>query len=206
MILNDDVLVMRRAAQTGGSDGSEVSVSARIVSLRKERGLTLQDCARLSGVAASTLSKIERGELSPTVTTLQKIATGFNLDAADLLSASAPAVGGPGRRAVNRAGGGKAHTSSSCANFLLCNELKHKRMVPIRTRVTARSTDEYPVWPHSDAEIFLWVVKGRMLLHTRIYEPLELGPGDSVYYDASGEHCWTTVGDEDAEVIWVMTA
>ena len=95
MILNDDVLVMRRAAQTGGSDGSEVSVSARIVSLRKERGLTLQDCARLSGVAASTLSKIERGELSPTVTTLQKIATGFNLDAADLLSASAPAVGGP---------------------------------------------------------------------------------------------------------------
>lgn len=206
MIMNSDELAADNDYVPSPPDHGGTAVSGRIVTLRKGRGMTLQECAKLTSVAASTLSKIERGELSPTVTTLQKIAAGFELDVTELLSSTRPSHGGQGRRAVNRAGEGKLHTSLSCANFLLCHDLQHKRMVPIRTLVTARSTDEYPVWPYSDAEIFLWVVSGRMLLHTRIYEPLELGPGDSVYYDAGGEHCWTSVGDEDAEVIWVMTA
>lgn len=206
MIMNAEELAAEKPSVSGDPENGESGVSVRIISLRKGRGMTLQECAKLTNVAASTLSKIERGELSPTVTTLQKIAAGFELDVTDLLSNSRPTLGGQARRAVNRAGEGKLHTSLSCANFLLCHDLKHKRMVPIRTKVTARSTDEYPVWPYSEAEIFLWVVSGRMELHTRVYEPLELGPGDSVYYDASGEHCWTSIGDEDAEVIWVMTA
>lgn len=205
MLLNGEALVASNEPSTGGADAGEIALAERIIALRKERALTLQNCAKRSGVAASTLSKIERGELSPTISTLHKIAAGFELEVTELLSPARSTVSAQGRRAVSRAGEGKSHTSLSCANYLLCHDLKHKRMVPIRSRVTARSTDEYPVWAHSDAEIFLWVVSGRMLLHTRIYEPLELGPGDSVYYDANGEHCWTTVGDEDAEVVWVMT-
>lgn len=206
MMLDANALARQKEARQKPGDGAEATVSERIVALRKERGLTLQDCARMSGVAASTLSKIERNELSPTISTLQKIASGFELEVTELLSASRPAAGGHGRRAVCRAGEGKAHTSVTCANFLLCNDLMHKNMVPIRTRVTARSPDEYAVWAKSEAEIFLWVVSGQMQLHSRIYEPLDLNPGDSVYYDASSEHCWTSLGDEDAEVIWVMTA
>jgi transcriptional regulator with XRE-family HTH domain len=206
MLLDGDTLAQKFDVGTRPGDGTETTVSERVVALRKERGLTLQECARLSGVAASTLSKIERNELSPTISTLQKIAGGFELEVTEFLSNARPAGSGQGRRAVSRAGEGKPHTSVTCANFLLCNDLKYKRMVPIRTRVTARSVEEYQVWAKSDAEIFLSIVSGTMLLHSKIYEPLELGPGDSVYYDASSEHCWTTAGDEDAEVIWVMTA
>ncbi len=206
MLLNHEAIGNHEENSSGSGGNGDVVISERIVSLRKERGLTLQACAKLSQVAASTLSKIERGELSPTVSTLQKIATGFGLELTDLLTRSRASTVAPGRRALSRAGEGRSHVSQSCVNDLLCHELKNKRMVPVRTVVTARSTGEYPIWPHSDAEIFLWVVKGRMQLHTRIYEPLELGPGDSVYYDANGEHCWTTSSKEDAEVIWVMTA
>lgn len=205
MLLNHEAIGNHEEVSSNSGGNGEVIISERIVSLRKERGLTLQACAKLSQVAASTLSKIERGELSPTVSTLQKIATGFGLEVTDLLTKGRTSTVGLGRRAFSRAGEGKSHVSLSCANNLLCHELKNKRMVPIRTIVTARNTEEYPVWPHSDVEIFLWVVKGQMQLHTRIYEPLELAPGDSVYYDANGEHCWTSTGDEDAEVIWVMT-
>lgn len=187
------------------AEPAEEAIGERIIGLRKARGLTLQECARLSGVAASTLSKIERNDLSPTVSTLVKIASGFGVEPAELLAPSRVATA-PGRRAVSRQGEGKAHTSQSCQNRLLCSDLKNKRMVPVRTRVTARSTTNYPVWPQSDAEIFLWVVSGRMLLHSKVYEPLELGPGDSVYYDGNVPHCWTTASDEDAEVIWVVSA
>lgn len=205
MLLNGETLVMKKEANLNGGPTGEITVSERITALRQEHGLTLQECARKTGVAASTLSKIERGELSPSVTTLQKIAAGFEMDVTDLLTQSRQVGLMQGRRAVSRKGEGKSHTSMSCDNFLLCHDLKNKRMVPIRTSVTARSTDDYPVWAHSDAEIYLYVVKGRMQLHTRIYEPLELEEGDSVYYDANGEHCWTSVGDEDAEVLWVVT-
>jgi len=205
MLLNHEAIRKYEEVTSDSIDIGEIDIAEKIVSLRKERGLTLQACAKLSQVAASTLSKIERGELSPTVTTLQKIALGFDLDVTDLLTKGKSATASPGRRALSRAGEGKSHVSQTCDNDLLCHDLKNKRMVPIRTKVTARSTDEYPIWPHSNVEIFLWVVKGRMLLHTRVYEPLELTPGDSIYYDANGEHCWTSIGDEDAEVIWVMS-
>ncbi|MBR0554428.1 helix-turn-helix transcriptional regulator [Ciceribacter sp. L1K23] len=204
-LLTGQVLMAQKDALVSVPDASSESVAERIVQLRKERKLTLQECARLTGVAASTLSKIERRELSPTISTLQKIAEGLTVELTELITQTRP-VYAPGRRAVSRAGEGKKHTSLSCANLLLCGDLKDKRMIPVRTRVTARSLDDYPVWARSDTEIFLWVVSGRMLLHSKVYEPLEMGPGDSVYYDGNGEHCWTSIGDEDAEVIWVMSA
>lgn len=199
--MNGDTLVPGKTAELG-----EAVVAKRIVGLRQERGLTLQECAKVTGVSASTWSKIERGELSPTVTTLQKIASGLGLDVADLLSPSRSAASVEGRRAVSRKSEGKVHTSMACENMLLCHELKDKRMVPIRTTVTARNTEEYADWAQSDAEIFLFVLSGHMQLHSRIYEPLDLEAGDSVYYDARGEHCWTSVGEADAEVLWVVTA
>lgn len=203
-LLSGQVLMSQKEALVSSSEAGSASVAERIVELRKDRKLTLQECARLSGVAASTLSKIERRELSPTISTLQKIAEGFSVELSELITQTRPAYA-PGRRAVSRADTGKAHTSLSCANFLLCGELKDKRMIPVRTRITARSVEDYPVWARSDTEIFLWVVSGRMLLHSKVYEPLELGPGDSVYYDGNGEHCWTSVSEEDAEVVWVMS-
>ncbi len=181
------------------------ALAERIVTLRKERKLTLQECAKLSGVAASTLSKIERRDLSPTISTLHKIATGFSMELTDLLNSNRP-VFSPGRRSISRKGEGRPHTSYSCENALLCGELKDKQMIPIRTMVTARHPDDYGVWPKSETEIFLFVVSGKMVVHSKVYEPLELSAGDAVYYDASSEHCWTSASEQDAEVIWVMSA
>jgi mannose-6-phosphate isomerase-like protein (cupin superfamily) len=80
-------------------------------------------------------------------------------------------------------------------------------MIPTLTRVTARSvTEDYPSFPQSDVEVFLTVLSGRMALHSKVYETLELGEGDCVYYDASAGHAWTSIGDDDAVVIWVMSS
>ncbi|WP_319530858.1 cupin domain-containing protein [uncultured Cohaesibacter sp.] len=194
------------ATKDSAEDESEsVLVAKRIVTIRKDLKMTLQECSKRSGVAVSTLSKIERCELSPTISTLQKIAAGFSMELTELLTPSR-SVYAPGRRAVSRNGFGRSHSSNSCANTLLCSELKNKRMIPIRTKVTARSTVEYKDWPKSDTEIYLFVLSGTCVVHSRDYEPLVLEPGDSVYYDASSDHCWTSVGDKDAEVVWIMSA
>jgi Predicted transcriptional regulators len=177
----------------------------RIASLRQERNWTLKDASEATGVSASTLSKIERGDLSPTITTLQKIANGFGLDVIQLLAGQQEVPRLVGRRSITRARSGSVHRSPTCINEVMCHDLKHKRMTPLCTTVSARSVSDYKTWPRTDAEIFLFVVKGTLVVNSRLYEPIELGEGDAMYYDASTEHIWTTQGPEDAVVLWLIS-
>lgn len=59
---------------------------------RRERGWSLDRAARETGVSKAMLGQIERGESSPTVATLWKIAGGFGCSLSGFLEA--PAAGG----------------------------------------------------------------------------------------------------------------
>jgi len=60
--------------------------------LRTERGWSLTLTAERTGVSKAMLGQIERGESSPTVATLWKIVTGFNVPFSCFIQSSAPAV------------------------------------------------------------------------------------------------------------------
>jgi DNA-binding XRE family transcriptional regulator len=182
-----------------------VDLGARLHELRKRRRLTLQEISTLTGVSASTVSKIERNDLSPTFSTLERIARGLGVELVTLLTDQNDDLGTfGGRRSITRAGEGSRHTTGNCNNMLLCSDLKNKRATPVLTTVKARSPDEYPAWAKSEAEIFVMVLKGTLLVHSRLYEPLELNEGDSIYYDATTEHTWTSSGPADAVVLWTL--
>jgi len=53
--------------------------------LRVKRGWTLADVARASGMHATYLGLLERGENVPTLTTILRLARTFGISAADLL-------------------------------------------------------------------------------------------------------------------------
>ncbi|WP_038344055.1 helix-turn-helix domain-containing protein [Acinetobacter sp. A47] len=55
------------------------NVAEALKKLRTERGLSLSQTAELTGVSKAMLGQIELGKSSPTVATLWKIATGFNI-------------------------------------------------------------------------------------------------------------------------------
>jgi DNA-binding XRE family transcriptional regulator/mannose-6-phosphate isomerase-like protein (cupin superfamily) len=195
----------RETAAPAADGTGAVSIGSRLHRIRKSRQLTLQEASELTGVSASAFSKIERNDLSPTISTMQRIATGLGVELVTLLTdQGAEPVTFAGRRSVNRAGGGSGHITATCNNTLLCADLKNKRATPILTTVTARSPEEYKAWAKSDAEIFVMVLEGTLIVHSRLYEPLELNTGDSVYYDATTEHTWTSSGPKDAVVLWVL--
>lgn len=56
-----------------------LQVGERLKELRMLRQLTLDDAARLTGVSKPMLGQIERGQSSPTINTLWKIATGLKV-------------------------------------------------------------------------------------------------------------------------------
>lgn len=67
-------------------------VGSRIRKAREDRGLTLHELARLSGISASALSLIETGKRDLRVTSLCRIADALRIAAGDLVEDRAPAV------------------------------------------------------------------------------------------------------------------
>ena len=58
-------------------DSMNLIVAKNIRRLREENKLSMDELAKLSGVSKSMLAQIERGEGSPTVSTLWKISNGI---------------------------------------------------------------------------------------------------------------------------------
>ena len=54
-------------------------LGVRVRDLRKERGLTLEELARVSGVSRAMISKLERGEKNPTLVIAARLAEGLGV-------------------------------------------------------------------------------------------------------------------------------
>jgi transcriptional regulator with XRE-family HTH domain len=68
-----------------------VALGSRLREARSTRGWSLDQAARETGVSKAMLGQIERGESSPTVATLWKIAGGFRCSLTSFLVSEAPA-------------------------------------------------------------------------------------------------------------------
>ncbi len=64
---------------------SAARLGARVRELRKERRMTLEELAELSGVSRAMLSKVERGEKNPTLVVAARVAEGFGLTLSQLV-------------------------------------------------------------------------------------------------------------------------
>ena len=143
--------------------------------------------------------------MSPTFEAVQKLAAGLGIDVPQLFKpASEP--GSPGRRDVTRAGEGRAHPTATYEHELLCTALTKKRMIPFKSRIHARSFEDFSDWVRHEGEEFLLVLEGVIHLYTEHYEPLQLEAGDSVYYDSGMGHVCVSISEEDALILWVTTA
>jgi transcriptional regulator with XRE-family HTH domain len=62
-----------------GREAESIDVGQRLRVLREERGISMRALARRSGLSANALSMIERGLTSPSVSTLNKLATALEV-------------------------------------------------------------------------------------------------------------------------------
>ncbi|WP_062212255.1 helix-turn-helix domain-containing protein [Streptomyces sp. NBRC 109706] len=67
-------------------DAMESRLAERLTELRLERGWSLDELARHTGVSRSTLSRLERAEISPTATLLNKLCTAYQRTMSRLLA------------------------------------------------------------------------------------------------------------------------
>lgn len=192
-------------AVRGGNPRVNIELGKRIRELRRAREWTLEEVAAATGLAASTLSKIENDRMSPTFDVVQKLAHGFDIDITELFSTPAPPRAGA-RRSVVRQGAGKLLDADVYSHQLLAAELTNKSILPFLTTIKARSVDEFDSWGSHEGEEFLYVLEGSVEFYTEHYEPVALEVGDGIYIDSMMRHACISTSPGDAKVLWINTA
>ncbi|MGF1687599.1 XRE family transcriptional regulator [Photobacterium japonica] len=182
-----------------------LQLGKRLKEIRVTLGLTLEEASKRTGLARSTLSKIENEQISPTFQAMQKLASGLDVDIPQLFSPPKQ-IRATGRRDITRHEAGKPHPTTTYEHELLATQLTNKKMMPFKSRVRARHFSDYPDWIRHDGEEFLLVLAGEVMFYTEFYEPVSLCEGDSVYYDANMGHMLTSVSEADALILWVTAS
>ena len=156
---------------------------------RLAQGMSLRALSARAGLPYSTLSKLENGKMALTYDKIVRLAQALGVDIKDIVAAEQPAAPvAVGRRSVTRAGEELEAESERHAHHYPAADLLGKMMIPIIIDVQARSVEELGGLVRHAGEEYLYVLSGTMELHSDLYAPLPLGPGDSVYFDSGMAH------------------
>ena len=179
--------------------------SRAIRDVRVAQGLSLRALSARAGLPYSTLSKLENGKIALTYDKLIRLSQALNVDIRDMLAAPA-ATAAPvavGRRSITRAGEGLDAESEKHMHHYPAADLLGKMMIPIIIDVQARSVEELGGLVRHGGEEYLYVLSGSMELHSDLYSPLPLGPGDSVYFDSGMAHGYVRTSAAPCSVLAV---
>ena len=91
--------------------------------------------------------------------------------------------------------------------YFLCPELRRKRMIPLVTRIRAKSVGECGDLVHHSGEEFIYVIEGSVEVHTEFHDPVVIGAGESIYLDSNMGHAYiAAAGCEEATVPGVCSS
>jgi transcriptional regulator with XRE-family HTH domain len=154
-------------------------------------------------VSPSLISQVERGLATPSVGTLLAITKELGLDLGDLFNAK-----GPGGRAAP----GPVQRGSSRKEIRLASGVRWERLTPgpdldveflyAVYDVGSASCEEDSMMRHGGKE-YGYLLSGHLGVKIG-FEEYELGPGDSISFDAHLPHRLWCTGPQPAVVIWAV--
>jgi len=161
------------------------------------------------GIPVSTLSKVEHDRLTLTYDRLQQLSRRLGMRMSELFAEdaeeSAPAV--TARRSVGDIDQAVRVETPNYDYYYLCTELRRKRMIPVLTKIRAKTSKQFGALVHHTGEEFIFVLKGRIVVSTEFYDPITLGQGEFIYIDSTMGHAYLVAeGCDEAEVLGVMSS
>ncbi|WP_027800622.1 helix-turn-helix domain-containing protein [Paraburkholderia dilworthii] len=176
-------------------------VGAHLRQARKARGLTLADLSERSGIAVSTISKAERGDIALTYDKFAALAHSLELEFDAIFGRRRKPAAGAMKPSFTAAGKQQVYDTPNYEYGMLANNLTGKRMVPMRAHIHARSVSDFPEYIRHSGEEFVFLLSGKLELRFENGKSFKLMPGDSLYFDSSIGHIYLSIGDEDADAL-----
>lgn len=183
-------------------------LGAALKGIRARRGWTLKEMSEHSGIPVSTLSKVEHDRLTLTYDKLYQLAQRLGMRMSELFAevdeGSPPSV--TARRSVGDVEHAVRVETPNYDYYFLCPELRRKRMIPVVTRMRAKSLEQFGALLKHGGEEYIYVLRGRVVVNTEFYDPVVLEEGGSFYLDASMGHAYFAAeGCDEAIVLGVMS-
>ena len=178
--------------------------------VRAQLDMTLAEVSSSTGLAISTLSKVERGKLTLTYDNLVRLCEGLHIDFSAFFETEPYAGDGfwtvKARRTITRHGDGTQVETRNYGYLYLCTDLSRKAMIPSIVTIRARSLMQFDSLSSHRGEEFIYVLRGKVEVHTEFYAPVALKRGDALYIDSTMGHATLNAGKRDALVLSVCTS
>lgn len=177
--------------------------------IRSRNNWTLKEMSEKSGIPVSTLSKVEHDRLTLSYDKLQQLSQRLNIRMSDLFAEESDNVTAKvtGRRSIGTMDKAVRVITDNYDYHYLCTDLRQKRMIPIITRIRAHSASEFGALVRHQGEEFIYVIEGKVEIHTEFYDPVELTQGQGIYLDSSMGHAYVVgTGCEEALVLGVCSS
>jgi len=179
--------------------GSAPDVGGRLRELRERAGLSQRVLAERSGVSPNAIRLIERGQSSPTIATLHRLAGALGVRVLDLLGAQeAESV------VYSRAGERSRMRSGEAIIESLASGLARQRLEPLVVTLEPGAGSGADKISHSGQE-FVLGLEGRV--DYAVSEcSYALGPGDALLFEAFLPHAWCNPTWERSRFLLVLAA
>ena len=174
-----------------GIDGELAWISQRLRARREDAGFTLQELANRSGVATSTIQKVETAQMIPSVAVLMKIARGLDAHVADLILDRGEAIEIAHRRPKDRPRVGRGNQVER-----LSGDIVDQTLDMWRVRVDpGKGSGREPMRFGGDALVVC--ERGRVLFRLGDAE-YALAAGDTLHFRGTIPYSWKNVSDDVA--------
>jgi transcriptional regulator with XRE-family HTH domain len=177
---------------------NEFSLGEKLRQIRNERNISQRDLARLAGLSPNSISLIERDETSPSVATLQSLATALNIRMGYFFEEESPTS------ILHIKSGARPQISSEGVIIEgVGKTLPYQEMEPflITLKPKAGSGGERQV-VHSGHE-FVYCLNGKIeyVIDGKVYL---LEAGDFLIFEATLPHIWRNPFDSEAKFLLML--
>jgi transcriptional regulator with XRE-family HTH domain len=166
----------------------ELAIGHEVRTLRKKLNLTVADLASATGISSGMLSKIENGNISPSLASLQALAGALGIPLTALLRGfeerrSASYVKSGEGLSIERRGTRAGHHYNLLGH--IDNNSSGVTVEPYLITLTTES-DVFPTFQHEGLE-FLYMISGEVVYrHANLL--YRMRAGDSLLFDADAPH------------------
>lgn len=174
-------------------------VGLKIRELRAQRGFSLRVLAERCGMSANAISLIERGENSPTVSSLHQLATALEVPITDFFQEDS------GMNAIHvRRGKGVRYRNDGLELENLGSGLPDQKLEPFRLTIEPGSSTVHDPVTHPGQE-FVYCLTGEIEYYVG-EDRYRLGTGDSLLLEATCPHSWRNSSQAPATILLIFQA
>ena len=170
------------------TDSSPVNVGQRLRELRTEKGISIRRLASTSGLNVNTLSLIENGKTSPSVSTLQQIAAAMQIPITAFFASVLP----PQKVVYQLADERKLVSFSHGTLADLATNFTRPALAPFMVTLQVGSDSGSSPIVHTGVE-FVYCLEGEIEYSVN-GETFVLHAGDSLVFEAHLPHRWRNPG------------